>query len=124
MLSELGCHFSFLSTFHGTELSSLSESECAFRDRIEPPPGQPHGWYYGASESDAIANVNRMIEEWPRQAHPFFEQHAYPTGLAKLMADASPDQQHPGQLLLLGRIAIQLGELGEPQNWRGEASRA
>ena len=106
---NLGCHFSFLSTLRGTEVSSLSESECAFRDRIDPPPERPHGWYYGSSESDAIANVNRIIEEWPRQAHRFFEQYAYPTGLAKLVAEASPDQTHPGQLLLLGRIAVQLG---------------
>jgi hypothetical protein len=107
---NLGCHFSFLPAIGGGDLGFMSESQCAFRARIEPPSEQPFGWHYGDSESDAIANVNRIIQEWPHQAHRFFEQHAYADGLAKLVADASPDQTQPGQLLLLGRIAVHLGE--------------
>jgi hypothetical protein len=107
---NLGCHFGFLPVIGGGELSAISESQCAFRARIESPPEQPFGWYYGQSEPEAVANVNRIIEEWPRQARRFFDQHAYPEGLAKLVADALPTQTHPAQLLLLGRIAVHLGQ--------------
>jgi hypothetical protein len=109
---NLGLHFTFLPAEGGqiVEPSGLSEAQCAFRSRIEPPPGQKFGWAYGSSVQEAVSIVERALLEWERQAKPFFEQHSYPGGISRLLAGLSVERVHPSHLLTYARIALQLGQ--------------
>jgi hypothetical protein len=107
---NLGVHLTFLPTAGGEllEPNEITESSCVFRDRISPPEGLRSAWLYGETESEAQANVDRALQEWERQARPFFAAHAYPEGIARLMAQASLTETHPAHLLKFARIAAQL----------------
>ena len=109
---NLGLHLTFLPPEGGqvVEPSQLSESQCAFRSRIDPPPGQEFGWAYGGTAREAEANVERALLEWNRQAKPFFETHAYPTGLARMLEDLRVAEVHPNHLLTFARVAAHLGQ--------------
>jgi hypothetical protein len=107
---NLGLHLAFLPPEGGqlVELGELKESHCAFRSRIDPPPGQSFGWHYGSSEAEANSNVDRVLQAWEAQAKLFFARHSYPEGLARLVEDASAASVHPKHLLTSARIALQL----------------
>jgi len=109
---NLGLHLTFLPPEGGrvVEPSELSESQCAFRSRVNPPPGQKFGWSYGGSVQEAESNVERALLEWDRQARPFFEAHSYPTGLARMLENLSLPEVHPSHLLTFARVAAQLGQ--------------
>lgn len=109
---NLGLHLTFLPAAGGQIVvpNELTESQCAFRSRIDPPPGQQFGWAYGSSAQDAESNVECALLEWERQAKPFFEAHSYPSGLARLLEDLSVAEVHPNHLLTFARVALQLGQ--------------
>lgn len=107
---NLGVHLTFLPPEGGqlVEPQELGEAQCAFRSRIDPP-GDQLGWYYGSSESEAEAQVRRIVGEWERQAEPFFAEHSYPQGVARLLEGALASNARPKHLLTLARIAENLG---------------
>ena len=109
---NLGLHLTFLPPGGGkiVEPSDLTESQCAFRSRIDPLPDQKFGWAYGGSLQEAEANVERALLEWERQARPFFQAHSYPSGLTRMLEGLLVAEIHPSHLLTFARIAIQLGQ--------------
>ncbi|WP_246312655.1 hypothetical protein [Pseudaquabacterium terrae] len=51
-----------------------------------------------------------MIEQWERQARPFFERHgSYPAAFERLLNAVDASSLHPAHLLTHARIAWQLG---------------
>jgi hypothetical protein len=113
---NLGAHLSFLSAGEAGnwQPEKVSEAQCAFRDRIEPPPEQPFGWAYGASEEEADRNVTALIAAWESQGHAFFARYAtYPDDFARLVETLVPDEVHPATCLTMARLALQLGDKGK-----------
>ena len=91
---NLGTHLSFLPSVGSKVLpaASLKEYHCVFRDRIEPPTGQAHGWAYGQTPE------------------PFFRRYAsYPESFVSLVNGTDPDEIHPSDALQYARIAVHLG---------------
>jgi hypothetical protein len=62
---NLALHLTFLPPQGGkiVEPGELTESQCAFRSRIDPPPSQKFGWAYGSSVQEAESNVERVLLE-------------------------------------------------------------
>jgi len=108
---NLGAHLSFLSTGSGDwQPEKLAEAECAFRDRIEPPPEQRVGWFYGASEEEADRNVSVLIAAWESQGRAFFASYAaYPGDFVRLVEGLAPDEVHPATCFTMARLALELG---------------
>jgi Domain of unknown function (DUF4304) len=109
---NLGVHLTFLPAEGGQLVapSELKESHCAFRSRIDPPAGQQFGWAYGSNAKEAEANVDRALVEWERQARPFFEEHSYPIGLTRLLANLSLAEFSSSHLLTFARVALHLNQ--------------
>lgn len=110
---NLGVHLTFLISEGGRLCvpSKLKEYECAFRERIHPPPGVPLGrWPYGHSDTEGEAIVAQLTEEWHTQGHSFFKRYSpFPEGFADLVRRASAAPPHPRDGLTYARIAVQLG---------------
>ena len=109
---NLGAHLAFLSREGGGPCvpAKLMEYECAFRDRIEPPPGATLGrWAYGRNAAEAETIVGRLAEEWKRQGHAFFDRYRFPDGFAALVRSATTSPPPPHQAPMYARIADQLG---------------
>lgn len=108
---NLGLHLTFLPSEGGQILkpSEFTESQCSFRTRLNPPPGQQFGWSYGSSEGEAESNVGQVLEAWEQEAKPFFASHSYPGGVSRLVEEPVPAETHPKHLLTFARIALQLG---------------
>jgi hypothetical protein len=109
---NLGVHFDFLPPEGGQArpLRELLESQCAFRERVAPPPEQPLGWFYGTSEHEADANAARIVAQWTEQARPFFRDHSYPDGLSALIGRVRLEPVRPRTMLMLARVAARLGD--------------
>jgi Domain of unknown function (DUF4304) len=109
---NLGAHLAFLPMEGGgTPVpAKLKEYECAFRDRIDPPPSGPPGtWPYGRSMAVAEAIVGQLAQEWERQGQPFFKRYShFPDGFAALVRAAVASPPHPRDGLKYARIAVQL----------------
>jgi hypothetical protein len=108
---NLGLHLAYLPAEGGqiVQPGEFTESQCAFRTRLNPPPGQQFGWSYGSSQSEAESNVDRVLEAWEREGKPFFANHSYPGGVSRLVEELTPTETHPKHLLTFARIALQLG---------------
>ena len=110
---NLGAHLAFLPMEGGGPCvpTRLKEYECAFRDRIDPPPGAPPGtWSYGRSVAEAEAIIDELIQEWGRQGQAFFKRYSqFPDGFADLVQVAVASPPHPRDGLKYARIAVRLG---------------
>ena len=125
---NLGAHLDFLPVSPGAaqvDPRQLSESQCAFRARIEPnPSGLSTGWPYGSTQAEAEATIDAIIGGWQSQATEFFERHGrYPDAFERwldgLEADAA--RARPAQLLTGARIARQLGHRDRAQRMAATA---
>lgn len=108
---NLGVHFDFLPTAGGgmAMAKNLSEAQCAFRTRLEPPEATALGWQYGATETEARTTIERIAAAWSSQAAAFFTSYSFPDGMRTQVLDDS-EQEHPHQLLTLARVARHLGD--------------
>lgn len=113
---NLGVHLSVLSDGNagGWQPEKLTEAQCAFRDRIEPPPEQRAGWHYGASAEEAQRNVGALVAAWETQGRAFFAPYAaYPADFVRLVDELVPDEVHPATCLTMARLALALGDKGK-----------
>jgi hypothetical protein len=115
---NMGAHLSFLPPEGGKAVDpdSFLEYHCIFRDRIDPPTGQAHGWAYGQTPQEAAEMVEFLVSEWRTQGQPFFQRYGtYPASFLKLLAEVAPAEIHPRNALHFARIAIHLGETDRAQ---------
>jgi len=109
---NLGAHLAFLPTEGGGVCvpAKLKEYECAFRDRIDPPPAAPVGrWPYGRSVAEAEGLVRQLVQEWERQGRRFFNRYSqFPDAFAELVRGAVASPPHPRDGLKYARIAVRL----------------
>ena len=109
---NLGAHLAFLPTEGGGTCVAvkIKEYECAFRDRIDPPPDAPLGrWPYGRSRAEAESIVSQLGQEWERQGRAFFNRYSrFPEGFAELVRTAIASPPHPRDGLKYARIAVRL----------------
>jgi hypothetical protein len=110
---NLGAHLSFLPTEGGSVCvpRKLKEYECAFRDRIDPPPGAPpHRWPYGRSPDEAESGITRLIDAWQLQGRAFFKRYSgFPDTFIELVRAAVASPPRPRDGLKYARIALALG---------------
>jgi hypothetical protein len=110
---NLGAHLDFLPTEGGGQVApaEIEESHCVFRDRLDPPAGEAHGWAYGRSMEEAEETVEFIVSEWAGPGRAFFAKHGdYPQGFARMLRETDPAQIHARTALHLARIALHLGE--------------
>jgi hypothetical protein len=108
---NLGAHLAFLPTAGGAAVdpSSILEYQCAFRDRIDPPPGPAFPWAYVDDPEAASESIEFVLSEWQSFGRRFFGRYGdYPEAFRSLLADETTEQAHPAHLLTLARIALQL----------------
>jgi hypothetical protein len=111
---NLGAHLDFLPAEGGLSIEpkKLTESHCAFRGRIDPPPGAAFGWAYLDDVVAAQESIEFAVEAWRIEGRPFFEVYAeYPDAFRALVNKASAAELHPRSTLTYGRIALQLREV-------------
>ncbi len=121
---NLGVHLSFLPSAGQilTEPNKVKEYDCEFRERLQSPPAYQHGWQYGHHELEAELIIKQMIEEWKKQAQPFFAKYQnFPTSFVALLSSTDSTTLHPGHALTLARIALQLGRVDKAQEMAAEA---
>jgi len=109
---NLAAHLSFLPTEGGGDVpaKSLRESHSVFRDRIDPPDGQP-GWSYGVTHEEAARQVECIAAQWTAQGRPFFQRYAdYPASFLAILTDALSADLHGREALHYARIARHLGQ--------------
>ncbi len=88
------------------------ESNCAFRDRLDPPVQFPNRlWPYAASEPDANIVIDEVIRAWHDSGHAFFEAYAsYPESFERLIRETDFGPMHPNHVFTHAKIARQLGQ--------------
>jgi hypothetical protein len=102
---NLGAHLDFLPTEGGGSVGpgQLHEADCAFRDRIDPPP-KLRRWPY------ARTSVGKLLSEWERQGPAFFEKYSvFPDDFRVIVEAAVATPPAPYDGLKYARIASHLG---------------
>jgi hypothetical protein len=111
---NLGAHLCFLPSESGNVIdpSHVLEYHCAFRKRIEPPPGSAFGWAYLDDPREAAESIAFVLGEWNRVGRPFFAAHGnYPDSFERMLDAANVETAHPIELLTFARIAAHLRRL-------------
>ena len=106
---NLGANLTFL---YPLIAEKTLESNCAFRDRLEPPVQfQNRLWPYAASEPDANIVIDEVIRAWSESGHAFFDAYAsYPESFERLIRETDFGEMHPNHVFTHAKIARQLGQ--------------
>jgi len=108
---NLGAHLDFLPTAGEgrCDPATIKESECVFRDRMEPPPGRAFGWVYQDGADAIDESVSFIISEWARVGRRFFARYSeFPDQFVALVRSAVEMTPYPMEALVLARIAAHL----------------
>ena len=105
---NLGANLTYL---YPTIATNTRGSDCAFRERLDPPTRYPNRmWPYAYAEAEANALIDEVIREWSGPGRAFFETYAtYPDSFERLIRETDFGQIHPGHVLKHAEIARQLG---------------
>jgi hypothetical protein len=110
---NLGVHLEGLQLPGGSLLASaekITEPECLFRTRIDPPRGEP-SWRYPTDEGSMNKLLAEIQEEWVNHGRAFFDSYSYPESFEKLINECNLVTTDAYRLVLNARIALRLGDL-------------
>lgn len=120
---NLASHFSFLPVGGGcaTDLATLKQSDCTFRDRLHEASESDHWWTYGASDAETESSVASLVELYRRRGTLFFGKfEPFPEAFEQITPaemDAGDFSRMPAAMtgvyaaLTMARIMKHLGRL-------------
>jgi hypothetical protein len=126
---NLAMHLTFLPTVLGdpTDPKKITEPLCEFRKRLAPDGRSDHWWDYGATEQEAAASVESLVDLFRRVALPHFERfRTFPgpfAGITPQVIISGDFRLLPGNMtaaraaLVMARISAHLGQQGQAREF-------